>query len=646
MRTLSAPLLAAQKAASGAPFVRVVAENNIRDLKHLVFSQTLSNGDPDGRHGAAGDTTFHHRVRIDAVGTGNCQYHSTGAPWITLSSAADAVHCAIAAVNNTRVAVVYTRGLGIYFRESTDQGVSFSAEALIGLSAGTLNGVAVAYKNTTGDLAVFWADNVTMKRLRRTAGAFGATTAWTQTAATINGIGACYLSDFCLIVTGTETTTLRPTVWSLVLGDGFNHAVDLWTAFFVQQQAEADELLLYSSPFVGFLEVFRMTFVEKFSGSPAYTRTYWTATTLLALYSPGHFEWMDPAPLNNAANFGYAISKGKTPEVAIYSRGGQTLEAPTAAVTLDMSANLLEATVDERDGLTQRGTFVFDNSAGQYAGPPAPILLHRTLDIGIGYGAEYSRPPTQTITGWEYRRSGGKSHFVLFTRGADYWLELSRPRTTIVQTRPLATIIRGAAARTGLDLFLAGNSTRSATFNVEWVVHPHQSQLSVLRAISEFMPDIFYTFDNGGVVLYEPLAGDSVDYTYGTDHAIYRSRWNNEPHASAAEVLAVGVLGSSYDYAELNNDRPVQIRLRSPHETVAADADANAVARIRKSVLDELRGELVTPPNCGLQIGDVVGLTDTAIDPAQVTGRVTSIKTVFKRSGPAVYEQHITLSAV
>jgi len=619
-------------------------ENKIRGLRHLVFGETFSNADPDDEHGAAADSTYLHRARVRA---GNAQYErNAGSGWTTVSSAADAVHVAIAAVNNARVIMVYNRGMGIYYRESTNQGTSFGAETLILTAGATVNALGVAYRSTSGDLAVLWAEGATVRRIRRTSGAFASAASWSQTANAINGMAVAWNGDFQIVLTGSETTTLRPTLWSLILGDGFSFTTDTWTAFFIQAQSEADESVTFQAPSLATVETARITFVEKYTGTPNYTRTYWSAIALTSSFSPGNWEWLEPVPMNNVTNFGYAVTKGMTPEQAIYSRPAQVLQAPMAAQSLDMTADLIEATFEERDGLTQRAELVFDNSNGQYAGPPAIIQHHRTVDIGLGYGTEFSRPPSQTIVRWEYRRSGGTSQFVLHTRGVDYWLGLSQARTTIVETRKMTQLGRAAAARTGLDFLVSGASTRATNFNIEWVVHPHQSQLDVLRGLTEIMPDILLTFSTGTLMITEPLAADAVDYTYGTDHAIYRSRYADEPQAALAEVVAAGALGQAFDFAGMNSDKPIQDRRRSPHETSSSDANAHAAARLRRSVLAKDLGLLVTPPNCGLEIGDVVAFSDPAASASQVKARVRNVVTVYRRADRAVFEQRVGLGGV
>ncbi len=235
---------------------------------------------------------------------------------------------------------------------------------------------------------------------------------------------------------------------------------------------------------------------------------------------------------------------------------------------------------------------------------------------------------------------------MLRTRGAGYWLALSRTRTTIVETRKMTQVARAAAARAGLDFLLSGASARATNFNIEWVVHSHQTQLDVLRGLGEIMPDIFLTFSTGTLMISEPTAGDAVDYTYGSDHAIYRSRFAGEPSATLVEVMAVGALGQAFDFAAINSDKPIPDRRRSPHETSSSDANAHASARLRKGVLAKDLGLLVTPPNCGLEIGDVIAFSDAAVSASQVKARVKSIATIYKRAGLAVFEQRVGLGGI
>jgi len=53
MRTLSAPLLAAQRSPSAVPYLRVVISDRIGGIRRLAWTRLYSGSEPDGCHAAA-----------------------------------------------------------------------------------------------------------------------------------------------------------------------------------------------------------------------------------------------------------------------------------------------------------------------------------------------------------------------------------------------------------------------------------------------------------------------------------------------------------------------------------------------------------------------------------------------------------------
>lgn len=648
MRSLAGALATAQKAPDGVPYVKTVAYNQARGYTHLRFAQTYSGAEPDDEHDAVADATKFYRVRVRA-GTPQYDIDKAGT-WPALNATTTTTVIAVDAINAARVFVVYNRAAALYFRESTDQGSTFGSETLIISLGATPKAVGVAYKTAGGDLAVFWEESNAIKRIRRTSGTFGSAATWSLSAASVNGLDAFYSSDFLLAVTGVEVTTNRPTVWGLILGDGNELSVDTWGRFKIISQAESDELVTFQSPFLRAFDFTRVTYVEKFTGSPAYTRAMWTRPTP-AGYSLNDWQWQDPAPINVTTAKGVALAKGATsPSTCFYSRPGQVLEAALSTVTLNMSADLIEATITEADGLRQRAELVFDNSSGAYAGPPSPLRLGRDVQLGIGYDINVSIPPYQSIVSWEYRRAGGRSLFVLHTQGNAYWLARSRPRTTITHASVKATdIAERAAARAGIDLFSYSPSTRATTFAMAWAIHPHQSSLDALEAVLELMADIFISQSAFAIAVHEPLAGDATNYDLTAQgHAVYEAQSRDHTAASLAEIIGEAVLGQAFDYARMDDDKPAVDRRRDPHATVYTDADAHAAARLRKATLRKDLGQLVIAPHCGLEIGDVLAYSDALVSPSAIKGRVTSIETRFRRRDTPrpVYEQRVALGGL
>ena len=165
MRTIGAPLTAAQKAATGAPYVTAVVQNNVEHVRRLDFATLNSTVNSTAKHdiAVAADNSI-TRVRMEGgiVKQQRVLEANAGTPanwdaWNTLVTPVGA-QVACAAIG-ARVIIVYLDAAGttILMRESTDSGATFAGQVTVaGPVASVVLDLAVAYKNSTGDLMVFW----------------------------------------------------------------------------------------------------------------------------------------------------------------------------------------------------------------------------------------------------------------------------------------------------------------------------------------------------------------------------------------------------------------------------------------------------------------------------------------------------------
>jgi hypothetical protein len=162
MRTLSADLLAAQRGASAEPQVDVTIENSIGGIRRLDFVQIDATANSIGKHDVcvAGDGSV-TRVRSDNAGAVLRQRNTApgsgagyAAAWT--SQAAGKGNQVACAAKGARIAIVYVdaAGTGIKIVESTDNGGTFGAETAVVTAAAAVADLAVAYKNSAGDLAI------------------------------------------------------------------------------------------------------------------------------------------------------------------------------------------------------------------------------------------------------------------------------------------------------------------------------------------------------------------------------------------------------------------------------------------------------------------------------------------------------------
>lgn len=81
--------------------------------------------------------------------------------------------------------------------------------------------------------------------------------------------------------------------------------------------------------------------------------------------------------------------------------------------------------------------------------------------------------------------------------------------------------------------------------------------------------------------------------------------------------------------------------------TTQPRASARAAGVLRRAALDAPRGELVCAPHVGLEVGDVIAVTDAQLGLAAARFRVAALRLRYARGGARPrYEQTLTLSVV
>src|SRR3989304_914208 len=138
MRTLSAPLLAAQKSASAVPYLKVVIYDRIGGVRRLAFSRLYTGSEPDGYHAAAmpADGSL-LRAR---VASGRLYYQRVASPgagsdfssWTDLGAVAGADVALCAEGSRALLFYVDAGGVTLKLRESTDNGATLGSPGTLG----------------------------------------------------------------------------------------------------------------------------------------------------------------------------------------------------------------------------------------------------------------------------------------------------------------------------------------------------------------------------------------------------------------------------------------------------------------------------------------------------------------------------------
>ncbi len=663
MRSLSSTLLTEQKKTATTPYIEVVASNKIAGVVRLDWERLYTGSEDDYFHAVTmpGDGSL-IRARITLPGDSRKLYrqrvanpdeNSDYSVWtytnqfgcVVVAAASLGAEVSIFWINSSRE---------IRRIKSTDNGASWGSPELIDYSPTTaIYGIAAAYK-PNGDIALFFADQSTLYLKRLISSVWQTRENWDKTTGDLSGVACVYDSDWNLFVTGKDTAG-NYKLWSLIYGDGGDVASGTWSALKEFASAPSGEGFEYHRAFMANPDVYRIFYVEKFTGDEAYARPFWSHsvpdTTFLSSL------WREPVPFNLASDYGLAVCCDA--DYCWLSSPNGVWRAPLAIQSLDLTADVLSVRQEQgEDG--SKLTVELNNSDGQYATPGESEL--EVLDIGCqlelspGYvtpqGNEISSGQTYTLEAYEHTSSGGKATLILIARDAwgaiDGWRARHQFRWNKATTElSVKQILEFVLARVGLKLEVISQSAVITGYYPDFTVNPNARGETVIRKLLSFVPDVIF-IEGSTAYLVNPLDTDASVYSYvtpqTTDHVIQEGRYRIDAwELNRIQVEGDGVLADSFAWGEINNLHIVRFRqLYDKNLTTVTQAQERGEASLREAEIESADGVIKIPVNCGQQLYDVIDITDSRAGLSAEKKRVLGLVMVFNPA-KSQYEHRLSL---
>ncbi len=663
MRSLSTTLLAAQQGASHIPYVKVEARNRIAGVVRLDWERLYTGSEADYFHALTipGDGAL-IRVRISPPADGRKLYRQRVAdpgPSSDFSSwtYTNQYNClAVAAASSgAEVSIFWVNSSREIRRiKSTDYGVSWGSPELIDYTPTTaVNGLAAAYK-PNGDLAIFFADQQTLYVKKRVGGSWQSKTAWDKSTSDLSGVAVVYDADWNLIVSGKDSAG-NFKLWSLVYGDGGDVASGTWSALKEFASAPSDGNFEYHRVFLDKPDVHRCFYVEKFTGTEAYNRPFWSHSVLSARFLDD--LWREPVPFDLSSEYGVAM--------AHYGNYGW-LSTPYGVWRAKLTEESLDLTADvvslrEEIAPSQgRLTIELRNDDGRYASLPSPLEIGCQLEVSPGYvtsqGDEVSAGQTFSLEAYEYISAGGKASLLLHAQDGWGWMNRWKARHQFRWNKAssemsVKEILEFILARVGLKLETKSQSSVITGYFPDFTIHLNNRGDTVIKRLLSFVPDVLF-IEGNKAYLVNPLSSDDSVYSYGESHPVFEGRYRK----GAWELNRVQVEG--YDSI---NDRPIVVdsfswsqvakvydrlnQLDDRNIDTLARAGERGEAYLREAEIESASGTIRIPVNCGQQLYDVIDITDSRAGFSTEKKRVLAMTLTYEpRRGE--YEQRLSLGAV
>jgi len=647
MRSLSTTLLAAQKEASRTPYVKVTAANRIADVVRLDWERLYTGSEDDYHHAltipADGSLI---RVRVTPPADSRKLYRQRVAdptPQSDFSqwSYADrygVVICAACSLGAEVSLLWIESDRAIYRMKSSDYGASYSTPELIDYSPSTaIYGLAAAYK-PNGDLALFFADQSTLYVKKHVGGSWGSKAAWDKTTGDLSGAAAVYDGDWELLLTGQDSDD-NYRLWSLIYGDGGEQAAGAWSGLKEFASAPSDGDYQYLRAFMDKPDVCRCFFVEKFTGTEAYSRPSWSYSVPGAGYDDN--LWHEPVPFNLSSDYGLAIAHYA--DYCWLSSPGGVWRASLAEESLELTASVIgmKQELSHREG---RLTLELDNSRGQFASPGEgdlkPLGIGCQIEVSPGYvtsaGSESSPGLAFAIDGYEHTSAAGEASLIIHASDgwshAGSWIARQQFRWNKAgEELCIKDILAFVLARVGISLEAKSQSAAITGDYPDFTINPENRGEGVLKKLLSLVPDMIFIEGSKAYIVNPSPTDDSV-YGYGSDHPILEGRYRRQ----GWEINRVQVEG--YDP---EGDEPIVVdsfswdgiarlydrlsRIEDRNIDTVSGAGQRGEAHLRHAEIASAGGIIRIAPNCGQQLYDVIDITDPRAGLSEDKRRVSGL---------------------
>jgi len=445
---------------------------------------------------------------------------------------------------------------------------------------------------------------------------------------------------------------------------------------------------LPQSPAPSPYETVRITAVEKFTGTTAYTRPLACHLVKDDAFSSATFTEPKPHPViaSGATQSQYGLRIMSTSDYWWLSRPDGVWQAPRpAGDPLDLTPDILSLTqrLGARDwGLApslQSLVLELDNSRGQYATPGsgslAALKKRSELVLKLGYktsaGSEAVEVGRYWIDAWEYSsvslRGASRSNLSTLTlycldghalsdrwtaRYHSTWGQGLFPGYTVWQ------ILHTLLCRWGIRLWNKSGVPQSSAINnfyPTFSLQPGTGGDAAVRRLLSFVPDgLIYEGRNAWT---KDLQADEAScYSYDViasgawqSHPILSGEYSHHVHASRARAIGRDdsdnrILEETLNFELLELGIDILRQDYDPNLQSATRTQERADAILRKESLRAERGNLIVPVNCGQELYDVITVTDERCGISEEKYRVMTIETEYDRR-QGRYEQKLTLGA-
>src|SRR5690606_24799844 len=181
-----------------------------------------------------------------------------------------------------------------------------------------------------------------------------------------------------------------------------------------------------------------------------------------------------------------------------------------------------------------------------------------------------------------------------------------------------------------------------------FTVHPGESGLTAVRRLAEKVPDVLFA-DGGALFATDPRPDDLPQYAFGPGvHEVVEARYRDlGTEVNRARTVGDGVFAEAFDFPAIHATGEALATAVDASIDDAGDAEDRAEAQLRKAALGGRSDQLtVFGVHCGVELWDVVAVTDPAAGLEEVPRRVLGYAWRYSTGSRPRYDMTLTLGEV
>jgi len=634
--------------------VRILASDRDLGVPRLRLTRWYEGTEPDGPAGAAcpADGSL-LRAYIDP-GDGALHLQRVAAPsalaaydaWSALGTVEVGAGVGLHAAG-AYVALAYYDGTDVRVRFSADSGATFAAGSTVAVVGG-VTAVACAVR-ADGSAAIAWATGGVVYAVRRTGtGSWSSPAAWSESLGSVNALAMSDDADWCVFVSG-EDADGNAGAWTTRLGSGLGAPPGVWLPLTRVILAAPGTDVSYRATSVGLAGASRLALVESYAGTGAFDQPM--LTTAIGGTTFDDQLWRDPVPIAQGSTFGVAITGVGSSAYLVTSSG--VWHASIASAAVDLTAAVLDVRY-ESTASGERLTATFDASEVELE------QLHAGAEITFepGYvsseGVEVAGGRVLWVTEVEHVRREGRSTVTVKAEGAPARLrEWHAPRQLVwaAGDSTILLIATEIARLAGVRILTSVPSVAATTLTPAFTVRAGESAATALHRLFDRTEDVL--LERGSAVIVaaaEPDEDPLVEFVAGgADADAFTSTAmgviDEMVGPSWARVLGEGVAAQAVDLEGLARGGSVALAVDEAVTGAGIAAD-RAAAILRRGALEREHGWIESAVHPGIERGDVVAVTDAALNLDDAHFRVTSVRIDYARRSRGRFQMRLGLGAV